>query len=326
MERARRDGAHDVVVADRVARVVRGAGGVPRHHQGAVVDRRYAEPIGAVPVTLTRDGRQDPLFMSNYVDVFIRDALILFPNDKDLRRSVQQIVRKDFASSAYPITDRLFLVTPDGTTLAELLEALRIDEHTLASALDPDEVSRIELEDGETRIIWKRPNNVSFRSLQLFEVSSIGLFIKGDRLTLVQAEEAPPFAETGPGSYGADDIWTSRRVGGEWSAPENLGPNINSAVSEHTSILTSDGRSLYITTTRAEGFGGEDNYVTTRSADGTWSKLVNLGPLINGSGDDRCPAWTPDLKIFLFDSVRAGGFGGLDLWWVYFQDVTLPSH
>ena len=30
-------------------------------HQGAVVDRRYAEPIGAVPVTLTGDGRQDPL-------------------------------------------------------------------------------------------------------------------------------------------------------------------------------------------------------------------------------------------------------------------------
>jgi len=30
-------------------------------HQGAVVDRRYAEPIGAVPVTLTREGRHDPL-------------------------------------------------------------------------------------------------------------------------------------------------------------------------------------------------------------------------------------------------------------------------
>jgi GMP synthase (glutamine-hydrolysing) len=26
-----------------------------------VVDRRYAEPIGAVPITLTREGRQDPL-------------------------------------------------------------------------------------------------------------------------------------------------------------------------------------------------------------------------------------------------------------------------
>ena len=30
-------------------------------HQGAVVDRRHAEPVGAVPVTLTREGRQDPL-------------------------------------------------------------------------------------------------------------------------------------------------------------------------------------------------------------------------------------------------------------------------
>jgi GMP synthase (glutamine-hydrolysing) len=30
-------------------------------HQGAVVDRRYAEPIGTVPVTLTREGRHDPL-------------------------------------------------------------------------------------------------------------------------------------------------------------------------------------------------------------------------------------------------------------------------
>jgi len=30
-------------------------------HQGAAVGRRYAEPIGAVPVTLTREGRRDPL-------------------------------------------------------------------------------------------------------------------------------------------------------------------------------------------------------------------------------------------------------------------------
>ncbi len=48
-----------------------------------------------------------------------RDALILFPNNKELRRSAQQLVRKDFETSDYPITDRLFLVTPDGTTLAE---------------------------------------------------------------------------------------------------------------------------------------------------------------------------------------------------------------
>ncbi len=30
-------------------------------HQGAVVDRRHAEPVGSVPVTLTSAGRRDPL-------------------------------------------------------------------------------------------------------------------------------------------------------------------------------------------------------------------------------------------------------------------------
>jgi GMP synthase (glutamine-hydrolysing) len=31
------------------------------HHQGAVVDRRYAEPVGAVEITLAPAGRRDPL-------------------------------------------------------------------------------------------------------------------------------------------------------------------------------------------------------------------------------------------------------------------------
>jgi GMP synthase (glutamine-hydrolysing) len=35
--------------------------GVIGTHQGATVDRRYAEPIGRVPVTLTPEGRADPL-------------------------------------------------------------------------------------------------------------------------------------------------------------------------------------------------------------------------------------------------------------------------
>jgi GMP synthase (glutamine-hydrolysing) len=31
-------------------------------HEGAVLDRRYTEPVSCVPITLTADGREDPLF------------------------------------------------------------------------------------------------------------------------------------------------------------------------------------------------------------------------------------------------------------------------
>ncbi len=87
---------------------------------------------------------------------------------------------------------------------------------------------------------------------------------------------------------------------------------------------TPDGRSLYVTSNRPGGFGGDDIYITTRGADGKWGPLVNVGQPINGPGDDRCATWTPDLKIFLFDSDRPGGHGSKDLWWLGFEAV--PGH
>jgi hypothetical protein len=129
------------------------------------------------------------------------------------------------------------------------------------------------------------------------------------------------WTSTRPGGFGGNDIWTSHRIDGKWTKAENLGPNVNGPWNEHHSLLSPDGRSLYVTSDRPGGFGGEDIYVTTRGADGRWGKLVNVGPLVNGPGNDRCAAWTPDGKVFLFDSDRAGGFGSKDLWWVYFKDV-----
>lgn len=129
------------------------------------------------------------------------------------------------------------------------------------------------------------------------------------------------WTSTRPGGFGENDIWTSRQVDGKWTEPENLGPNVNGPGSEHSPIPTPDGRSLYVTAVRPNGFGDDDIYITTRGVDGAWSSLINLGPIINGPGDDRCAVWTPDLKIFLFDSVRDDGYGSRDIWWVYFKDV-----
>jgi hypothetical protein len=129
------------------------------------------------------------------------------------------------------------------------------------------------------------------------------------------------WTSTRPGGYGGNDIWTSRRVDGKWSEPENLGPHVNGPGDEHHSVPTSDGRSLFVTSNREGGYGADDIYITNRGADEHWKHLVNLGPQINGPGDDRCPAWTPDGEIFLFDSTRAGGSGSIDLWWTYAREV-----
>jgi Tol biopolymer transport system component len=132
------------------------------------------------------------------------------------------------------------------------------------------------------------------------------------------------WTSTRPGGYGGNDIWTSRRVDGVWQEPVNLGPSVNTAATEHHSLPSPDGRSLYVTAVRADGHGGEDIYVTTRDGNGVWGPLVNLGPMVNSDRDDRCPALSPDLSVFYFDSERAGGYGSKDLWsipYVAIQDI-----
>ncbi len=64
-----------------------------------------------------------------------------------------------------------------------------IDKHTLESALDPDEVSRIEFEDENIFIIWKRPKNYLSSDNLLFGVSSMGLFLLQHRLVVVLPED-----------------------------------------------------------------------------------------------------------------------------------------
>lgn len=184
---------------------------------------------------------------------------------------------------------------------------------SLFNGLGEDDIWVSDLKDG----IWSEPRNLS----DVPGAPPVNTIYK-DHCFFLSADGNEAFwTSTRPGGLGGNDIWTSRRVDGVWTAPENLGPNVNGPASEHHSILSPDGHSLYVTSNRPGGFGNDDIYVTTRGTDGTWSQLVNLGPLVNGPGNDRCPLWTPDGRILLFDSDRAGGYGSKDLWWVYFADL-----
>ena len=66
------------------------------------------------------------------------------------------------------------------------------------------------------------------------------------------------WTSTRPGGYGGNDIWRSERVDGVWQEALNLGPRVNLAGSEHHSLPSADGRSLYITATLDAGYGDKD--------------------------------------------------------------------
>jgi len=84
-------------------------------------------------------------------------------------------------------------VAPNDAEKKELVEQYKIDEHTLTSALDPDELSRLEFEPEHVAIIFKRPRHHSAEDNFLFKVVSAGLFMFNDKLIVVMAEDAPLF-------------------------------------------------------------------------------------------------------------------------------------
>ena len=69
-----------------------------------------------------------------------------------------------------------------------LINDCGIDSHTLASALDEDEISRVEYESNHIAVIMKRPGNVQIQRRMAFKVSSIGAFLFKDRLIVLQAD------------------------------------------------------------------------------------------------------------------------------------------
>ncbi len=74
-----------------------------------------------------------------------------------------------------------------------LVEQCGIDEHTLISALDEDEISRVEYESSHIAVILKRPRNFQVDRSMAFKVSSIGAFLFKDRIIVLQAEPMPLF-------------------------------------------------------------------------------------------------------------------------------------
>lgn len=96
------------------------------------------------------------------------------------------------ASAAGPV--RVY-INPTAEERAYLTGPLGIDEYDLNSALDPEEISRIEMDQERAWIVWKRPSAFSLAQNRVFEGSSVGILWQKEGVVLVMADDALPFSE-----------------------------------------------------------------------------------------------------------------------------------
>jgi hypothetical protein len=95
----------------------------------------------------------------------------------------------------------------------------------------------------------------------------------------------------------------------------SLGTAINTAANEQGPSLSDDELSLYFGSDRTGGSGGFDIWVAERACrDCPWGTPVNLGSAINTASVDQGPNLSADGRLLFFNSNRAGGQGGTDLY------------
>jgi magnesium transporter len=104
-----------------------------------------------------------------------------------------EIVNGSIVESQADTSSILVFINPDKDEAAYLTNNFQLDEHTLHSALDPDEISRLEFEQNHFAVIFKRPRNYSSQEQFLFKVSSFGVFMFKDKMIILISEDVPLF-------------------------------------------------------------------------------------------------------------------------------------
>ncbi len=88
----------------------------------------------------------------------------------------------------------LVYVNPDENEKKYLTGTLVLDEHTMNSSLDPDELARLEFEPEHVALIYKRPKIFTGNQEDFFfKVASTGLFLFKQKLVMLVADDVPLF-------------------------------------------------------------------------------------------------------------------------------------
>jgi len=122
------------------------------------------------------------------------------------------------------------------------------------------------------------------------------------------------FASDMSGGQGGKDLWYIREESRDkWSAPINLGPEINTMGDEMFPFIKPNG-TLYFASNGHLGMGGLDIFSAENVGDAQWAKVKNMKAPINSSANDFGITFAGDKNKGFFSSSREGGRGKDDIW------------
>ncbi|WP_394993463.1 OmpA family protein [Emticicia sp.] len=152
---------------------------------------------------------------------------------------------------------------------------------------------------------WTEPKSISSKINSPYNEGTCSISADGHTLVFTSCD--------GKDTFGSCDLYISKKVGEEWSTPQNLGEKINSPFWDAQPSLSNDGRILYFSSERPKGYGRKDLWMSELGENENWTKATNLGNTINTLNDEISPFIHANGHTLFFASDGLIGMGGLDL-------------
>src|SRR5690606_25499033 len=124
------------------------------------------------------------------------------------------------------------------------------------------------------------------------------------------------FASDRVGGKGGLDIYKiEKKPDGKWTAPVNLGPDVNTSDNEDAPFIHPDQQTLFFTSDGHNSMGGRDIF-KSMLVEGRWTRPENMGYPVNTTANDNYFTLIADGTRGYFSSDRKGGQGAQDIYYI----------
>ncbi len=132
--------------------------------------------------------------------------------------------------------------------------------------------------------------------------------------SLSHSEDTLFFVSDRDGGFGSTDIYyTTRLKNGKWSPARNMGPMVNTKNTEASPFYHPKYDVFYFSSNGQLLNFGEFDIFKTRLVNGQWTEPKNIGPLVNGKGEEFYFTIDSESKDLFYARSEKQGFENVDL-------------
>ncbi|MBL4594652.1 MAG: PD40 domain-containing protein, partial [Flavobacteriales bacterium] len=114
-----------------------------------------------------------------------------------------------------------------------------------------------------------------------------------------------------------EDIFITKKVGGKWTSPENMGTQINTGIHDATTAVSPDAQSMIM----YRDTKGDGNLYECKLEGVIWTKPKKMNKYINTKSHESSASYSNDGKTLYFVSNKPGGFGNHDIYVTKWDEI-----